>query len=197
MRNKIIALLALSGVAGCSSAPKSERIVYVEQPSTTQYVQPTTHVSSQTNQVRAQSNASLEQAKTVCETTAMRQNAIDYDNTNDIVRIMTVQDSTDNSRLVSEVEVDCRDYFLRKSLSPSDSNLVKASTVVTEYPSETRRSTRTLNQRHTYIVQRGDTVWGIAREHCTSAKAISRLNGLGSGNTIDIGQRLELPEEDC
>ena len=197
MKNKITALLALSLISGCSSIPKNERVVYVEKTPTTQYVQPTTHVSSNVNQVRAHSNASSEQAKTVCETAAMRQNAVDYDNTNDIVRIMTVQDSTDNSRLVSEVEVDCRDYFLRKSLSPSDSNLVKASTVVTEYPSETRRSTRTLNQRHTYIVQRGDTVWGIAREHCTSAKAISRLNGLGSGNTIDIGQRLKLPDEDC
>lgn len=201
MKNKIITLLALSLVAGCSSSPKNERVVYVEKTPTTPYVQPTTYVSPHVNQVRTHSNASPEQAKTVCETAAMRQNAIDYDNSNDIVRIMTVQDSTDSSRLVSEVEVDCRDYFLRKSLSPSltssDSNQVHASTTVIEYPSETRSLTRTQNQRHTYIVQRGDTVWGIAREHCTSAKAISRLNGLGSGNTIDIGQRIKLPDEDC
>lgn len=197
MKNKITALLALSLVAGCSSAPKNERVVYVEQAPTTQYVQPTGHVTSQVTQVSSQNNASSEHAKTVCETAEMRQNVVDYDNSNDIVRIMTVQDSNNSSRVLSEVEVDCRDYFLRKSLSSSDTNMVKASTTVVEYPTETRRSTRTKNQRYTYIVQSGDTVWDIAREHCTTVKAISRLNGLGRGNVIDIGQRLKLPDDEC
>ena len=197
MKNKITALLALSLVAGCSSAPKNERVVYVEQAPTTQYVQPTGHVTSQVTQVSSQNNASSEHAKTVCETAEMRQNVVDYDNSNDIVRIMTVQDSNNSSRVLSEVEVDCRDYFLRRSLSSSDTNMVKASTTVVEYPSETRRSTRTKNQRYTYIVQSGDTVWDIAREHCTTVKAISRLNGLGRGNVIDIGQRLKLPDDEC
>lgn len=194
MKNRIIALLTLSLVAGCSTAPKNERVVYVEQAPTTQYVQPTNHISSQ---VSTHSNASLEQAKTVCETANMRQNVVDYDKSNDTVRIMTVQDSNNSSRVLSEVEIDCRDYFLRKSLSSSDVNMVKASTTVIEYPDETRRSTRTQSQRYTYIVQSGDTVWDIAREHCTTVKAISRLNGLGSGNILDIGQRLKLPDEEC
>ena len=110
---------------------------------------------------------------------------------------MTVQDSTGSSRVLSEVEVDCRDYFLRKSLANSDASLVNAKTVTSDRPAEPRRSTRLEPQRYTYIVQKGDTVWGIAREHCTTVKAISRLNGLGRGNFIDIGQRLKLPDEEC
>lgn len=197
MKNKIIALLTLSLLTGCSTASKTQRVVNVEDQPSTQSVQPTSYTSSRTFTASTQNNASQLQAKTVCETAAMRQNVVDYDNSNDTVRIMTVQDGSNSSRVLSEVEVDCRDYFLRKSLSPSNSNLVKASTVVTEERVEPRRQTRTNNHGYTYIVQRGDTVWGIAREHCTTAKAISRINGLGRGNIIDIGQRLELPDEDC
>lgn len=191
MKNKIIAVLTLSLLAGCSTANKTQRVVNVEQWPTTQSVQSTSHISSQISQ------ASTEQIKTVCETDAMRQNVIDYDKSNDTVRIMTVQDSTGSSRVLSEVEVDCRDYFLRKSLANSDASLVNAKTVTSDLPAEPRRSTRLEPQRYTYIVQKGDTVWGIAREHCTTVKAISRLNGLGRGNFIDIGQRLKLPDEEC
>lgn len=191
MKNKIIAVLTLSLLAGCSTANKTQRVVNVEQWPITQSVQSTSHISSQISQ------ASTEQIKTVCETDAMRQNVIDYDKSNDTVRIMTVQDSTGSSRVLSEVEVDCRDYFLRKSLANSDASLVNAKTVTSDLPAEPRRSTRLEPQRYTYIVQKGDTVWGIAREHCTTVKAISRLNGLGRGNFIDIGQRLKLPDEEC
>lgn len=188
MKNKVIALLTLSLLAGCSTASKNQRVVNVEQWPTNQSSR---HVPSQILQANAQ------QAKTVCETASMRENVIDYDNSNDTVRIMTVQDSSNSSRVLSEIEIDCRDYFLRKSLASSDANTLNASNVVTEYAPEKRRSTRKKTQRYTYIVQKGDTVWDIAREHCTSVKAISRLNGLGRGNVIDIGQRLKLPDEEC
>ena len=193
MKNKLIAVISLSILAGCSTTSKNQRVVNVEQwPTTTQSVQTVGHVSAQT------SKASADQVKTVCETDSMRENVVDYDKTNDTVRIMTVQDSNGSSRVLSEVEVDCRDYFLRKSLAPTDANIVSVRTEVVDVPAEEpRRSTRVQNQRYTYIVQKGDTVWGIAREHCTTAKAISRLNGLGRGNFIDIGQRLKLPDEEC
>lgn len=192
MENTIIATVTLSLLAGCTTASKNQRVVNVEKYSTPpQSIQTASHVSSQS------SKASTDQIKTVCETDSMRQNVIDYDKTNDTVRIMTVQDSSGSSRVLSEVEIDCRDYFLRKSLTSNDTNIVNARTEVVEYPPEPRPVTRVQNQRYTYIVQKGDTVWGIAREHCTSAEAISRLNGLRRGNLIDIGQRLKLPDEEC
>ena len=193
MKNRIIAVVSLSILAGCATAAKNERIVHVEQwPTTTQSIQTASPASTRI------STASADQAKTVCETESMRQNVIDYDKTNDTVRVMTVQDSSGSSRVLSEVEIDCRDYFLRKSLAAADVNIVDVRTEIVEYPEEKpRRRKPVQNKRYTYIVQKGDTVWGIAREHCTNVKAISRLNGLGRGNFIDIGQRLKLPDEEC
>ena len=44
----------------------------------------------------------------------------------------------------------------------------------------------------TYVVRRGDTLWGIAREHNTTVEEIRRLNYLKS-NRIDAGQSLAIP----
>lgn len=199
MKNKIITLLTLSLLTGCATASKTQRVVNVENWPVTQSPQQASYSSFQAFTDGTQSSASQIQAKTVCETAEMRQNVVDYDNSNDTVRIMTVQDSNNSSRVLSEVEVDCRDYFLRKSFSPSNANLIEASTStsIIEERVEPKRSTRSSRQSCTYIVQKGDTVWEIARQHCTTAAAVSRLNGLGRGNIIDIGQRLKLPDEVC
>jgi len=112
---------------------------------------------------------------------------------------MVVEDGETSSRVLSEVEIDCKNYFLRKSLAPAPAKIVRTSApdVEIEQVKTKRRSTRLQKPSYTYIVQKGDTVWGIAKEHCTSADAVSRLNGLGRGNRIDIGQRLKLPDEIC
>jgi len=190
MKTQIALLIAAALLAGCSSFSKKETVTrVVEVPQATKTVQSASFSS----------NTDPKQAAIVCETADMRARALDYDDTNDIVRIMSVQDSHGDSRLLSEVEVDCRDYYLRKSLTSSNSNIVRASTETTQDIRVVRSSTQTQTEdRHyTYIVQRGDTVWQIAREHCTSVKAISRLNGLGSGKHIDINQRLKMPLDGC
>ncbi len=43
-----------------------------------------------------------------------------------------------------------------------------------------------------YVVQRGDTLYSIARRHGTTVDALKRLNGLTSNN-IYVGQRLRVP----
>jgi len=193
MKTQIALLTATALLVGCSSLSKPETITrYVEAP------QPVTTVQTTKLQTASfSSNTDPAQAAIVCETADMRARALDYDDTNDIVRIMSVQDSVGDSRLLSEVEVDCRDYYLRKSLASSNSNIVPASTKTTEDVKLFRSSTQTEDRHYTYIVQRGDTVWQIAREHCTTVKAISRLNGLGNGKHIDINQRLRMPVESC
>jgi len=190
MKTQIALLVSTALLTGCSSVskvlPTKTKVVEVRQPVTT--VQNASYKTS----------ASPEQAAIVCDTADMRARVVDYDNSNDIVRIMVVQDSNGGSDLLSEVEIDCRDYHLRKSLAPKTSNVVRTSAETTDEPERIlRRSTRLENSRYTYIVQSGDTVWDIARQHCTTVKAISRLNGLGRGNIIDIGQRLKMPDEEC
>ena len=188
MKTQILLLTATALLAGCASVSKvlpTKKVVETHQPTTV--VQNASY----------KRNASPEQAAIVCDTADMRARVVDYDNSNDIVRIMVVQDSNGGSDLLSEVEIDCRDYHLRKSLAPASSNIIRTSAVTSDPVEIQRRSTQIDDRRFTYIVQRGDTVWGIAREHCTSVKAISRLNGLGRGNFIDIGQRLKMPDENC
>jgi len=194
MKIQIAFLTATTLLIGCSSLTKTNtvtRIVEVEAPQPIKTVQATSFSS----------NADPKQAAIVCETSDMRARALDYDNSNDIVRIMSVQDSNGGSQLLSEVEVDCRDYYLRKSLSPTNSNVIQTSSqpIETIEPVKVIRSAppKVEDKHYTYIVQRGDTVWQIAREHCTTVKAISRLNGIGNGKLIGINQRLKMPLEGC
>lgn len=183
MKTKIILFATIALLAGCSSVSDSIPTVKIEKRKSKASVQSASYVT----------NASTTEAAMVCETDDMRKKVIDDNDQNDAVRVMVVEDAESGSRVLSEVEVDCRDYYLRKSLAPPAPKIIRTST-----PSVERKlSSRKKSQRYTYIVQRGDTVWDIAREHCTTVKAITRLNGLGRGNVLDIGQHLKLPDVEC
>lgn len=45
----------------------------------------------------------------------------------------------------------------------------------------------------TYTVERGDTLWGIAREHGTTVEALAERNQLADPDLIYPGQVLRLP----
>ena len=63
------------------------------------------------------------------------------------------------------------------------------------FPTQYRRYVETLtrDQRRTYRVARGDTLWDIAREHRTSVRALRRTNSL-RGSRIRPGQVLQIPD---
>jgi len=187
MKTKISLLTATALLIGCSSVSESIPTVKIEKRKAKTTVQSASFATDGTSN----------QASMICETDEMRRKVIDDNDDNDAVRIMVVEDGETGSRVLSEVEVDCRNYFLRKSLTPDQPKIIRTATPTTDLIETPRRSTRTKSQRYTYIVQRGDTVWDIAREHCTTVKAITRLNGLGRGNVLDIGQRLKLPDDEC
>jgi LysM repeat protein len=48
-------------------------------------------------------------------------------------------------------------------------------------------------QARTHVVQRGDTLYSIARRYSTSIQAIMSANGLSNRNFIWVGQRLTIP----
>jgi len=187
MKTKIALIAATALLIGCSSVSESIPTVKIEKRKPKASVQSASYMMK----------SSPTEAAMICETDDMRKKVIDENDQNDAVRVMVVEDGDTGSRVLSEVEVDCRDYFLRKSLTPTEAKVVRAKTQTEEREKTPRRTTRIKSQRYTYIVQRGDTVWDIAREHCTTVKAISRLNGLGRGNVIDVGQRLKLPDDEC
>lgn len=195
MKTKIALIAATGLLIGCSSTPKNTRAVIVENPQTISSVQSANFVTT----------ASPDHAAASCETDDMRRKVLDGNSHNDTVRIKVVEDNDTGSRILSQVEIDCRDYFFRKSASPARSThiqtaaptIIQTAAPTIEHIEPERRIIRNSPQRYSYIVQRGDTVWGIARQHCTTAKAISRLNGLGRGNVIDIDQHLKLPDDGC
>ena len=201
MKSQIALFTAAILMVGCSSVSESIPTVKIEkrkQKATVQSASYETPSPSTNNFLIGNSTSSSQlpkEAATVCETDQMRNKVVDGDDSNDLVRLMVVQDSDGSSQLLSEIEINCRDYFLRKTIQSSGPSIIQASSSKTISEPETRRIN--LNSRYTYIVHRGDTVWGIAREHCTTVKAISRLNGLGRGNVIDVGQRLKMPDEGC
>jgi LysM repeat protein len=190
MKTQIAFITAAIFLAGCSSVSEKIPTVKIEKRKPKTTVQSASFVQAVPTKI---ASASQKEAAAVCETDAMRNQVVDGDDSNDSVRIMVVQDSSASSQLLSEVEVNCRDYFLRKSLQSSKPVIIQSSTTAVGTPVLTSRQ----NSSFTYIVQRGDTVWDIARQHCTSVKAISNLNGLGRAHNIDIGQRLRMPIQDC
>ena len=179
---------------GCGSVSEKIPTVKIEKRTPTVTVQTASYAAPQII-TSIRSSASPKEAASVCETDVMRSKVVDGNDYNDSVRIMVVQDGNGSSQLLSELEINCRDYFLRKSVNASEPTLVQTATPSRQPQATIRKSN--VNSRYTYIVQRGDTVWDIAREHCTNVKAIARLNGLGRGNVIDIGQRLKMPDQDC
>lgn len=57
------------------------------------------------------------------------------------------------------------------------------------------RATTRLGDRMAYTIQRGDSLWEIARQHGTTVEAIRAANGI-RGNRIFVGQVIDLPAGD-
>lgn len=195
MKSQITILTAAALLMGCSSVSEKIPTVKIEKRTPTATVVQNAGFVAPMTSPNIRSTVSPKEAASVCETDVMRSKVVDGNDYNDSVRIMVVQDGDGSSQLLSEMEINCRDYFLRKSVRTSAPTIIQSSTQSIQTTASVQRED--MGSRYTYIVQRGDTVWDIARQHCTSVKAISRLNGLGRGNIIDIGQRLKMPDQDC
>jgi LysM repeat protein len=158
------------------------------------------------------------EAAQVCETDEMRALVLDGNFNNDLAKALVLEKGKNKPTVVGEVTVNCRDYFLKKSIDPDMRVMqtVRASepaTPVTSYDQSTQ--TRVISQAPStpspvintnapvaptntfYRVRRGDNVYDIARKHCTSVKTITRLNNLRDATRIDIGQVLKLPLQGC
>jgi len=58
--------------------------------------------------------------------------------------------------------------------------------------SRARKSRRHRHRGHVHVVQKGQTLWQIAREYGCKVKQVRRLNGI-KGNNLRIGQKLRVP----
>lgn len=157
-----------------------------------------------------------DEAAQVCETDDMRMRVLDNDFSNDLAKALVLEKGKKKPTVVGEVTVNCRDYFLKKSIDP-DMRVMQTvrsgDSQTMTYPSKTEiritqeaaPDTSHVIQANTqyqptpsfYRVKRGDNVYEIARKHCTSVKTITRINDLRDATHIDIGQMLKLPLEGC
>lgn len=48
-----------------------------------------------------------------------------------------------------------------------------------------------------YVVQPGDTVYGLSRRNCVGIDVIRSMNGIGADYNINIGQTIQMPDSRC
>ncbi len=222
MSSKFLTTIAIAaictGFPACSSVSDSLPVVKIERkkPKTIK-VQDANYTASASHSVSQ--GAQDDQAAIACQNEKMRVRAADDNADNDTARMLILDDNDDNSsNVIGEVLVNCRDYFARNATSlvpanfnaatPSSShNLTKANTQTHAIPSRKPSIiSPVVTQQHVrptqssglfYSVRRGDTLYAIARKHCTSVKAIKRLNNIGDPKTLDVNDVLQMPVGDC
>lgn len=203
------------GVAACTSVSDAIPVVKIEKKKSKRMVVPASYGRTEIN---------TEEAAQVCETDIMRARVLDKDYDNDLAKALVLEKGKKAPTVVGEVTVNCRDYFLKKSIEPdmrvmqtvSSPNTIPSSYEQTQTPNYSQpnqqvivdtpaqisapviqANTPTEPQPSYYRVKRGDSVYNIARKYCTSVKAISRTNGLRDATHIDVGQVLRLPDNAC
>lgn len=179
--------------------------------------------STQSYYPQAQSHAVQKaEAAMVCDNENMRSRANDRNSKNDTARVLILEEGGNNSNIIADVQVNCRDYF--KSVdyqgSPQPQYVPQASYTPATYeapqpetqiirrpaPESQPRNIQASAQTELsaarsggflYTVRKGDTLYNIARVNCTSVKHLTALNNLDDATLIDIDQVLHLPATRC
>jgi len=165
------------------------------------------------------------EAAMVCENENMRGRAADRNMKNDMARVLILEEGGRSSNIIADVEVNCRDYFENQRASslrtvetvptytitqsaPMPAYTPRSSRAIIAAPAPTiapRTKPQTLKasarieaaKGYYYSIKRGDTLYGIARDNCSSVKDISRLNGISDPTRIEIHQIIRLPAKKC
>ena len=150
-------------------------------------------------------NYSSLEASAACDTRKMRRRALDDDPLNDIASITVQRELSPGRRTETDLDVNCRDYFARQ-LGGGAPRVVRGAAQSEPVVIVTRADTvsapaievrRTAPARRTVRVRRGDTLYGIARDHCTGWKTLAKENGLSNAHRISPGDVLYLPAGAC
>lgn len=141
------------------------------------------------------------EAAAACDTRKMRARALDDDPMNDIASITVVREISPGRRTETDLDLNCRDFFARRlgtatqtQPMPQPSLITANADTTAQTPVAPAQITPTYN---TYRVRRGDTLYGIARAHCTGWKTLATFNNLPNAAEISPGQILRLPESAC
>lgn len=223
LRTLLISLLALSlagGLSACSTVTENIPTVKIERKKAKRVktVETRHHVQQASYTAPKVQKA---EAAMVCENDNMRGRAADRNMKNDVARVLILEEGGRSSNIIADVEVNCRDYFedqasrsartvetiptytLTQSAptpvySPQTNKRVIAAPAPRAKPIAAKAVTKVkAADGYFYSIQKGDTLYGIARDNCASVKDISRLNGISDPTKIEIHQIIRLPVKKC
>jgi len=220
-----LALTLAGGLSACSTVTDNIPTVKVERKKKTKRVK--TVESRHQVQEAAYSAPKVQKAEAamVCENENMRSRAADRNMKNDMARVLILEEGGRSSNIIADVEVNCRDYFQDQqsqavrtvetiptytitqsspmpAYTPQSQQAVIAApapaTVQNPKPHMVKAVARIeAADGYYYSIKRGDTLYGIARDNCSSVKDISRLNGISDPTKIEIHQIIRLPAKKC
>ena len=222
LRNLFISSLALilsGGLAACSTVADNIPTVKVERKKKTKRVE-TVETRPHLQQASySRHKVQKAEAAMVCENDNMRARAADRNMKNDMARVLILEEGGRSSNIIADVEVNCRDYFSAQR-SGAVRTVQAAPTYTAAQPTQTpayipqrrrtviaapevrpkaiQTSTRIeAAEGYYYSIKRGDTMYSIARENCSSVKDIARLNGIADPTKIAANQIIRLPAQKC
>jgi len=192
---RILFTLSAIALASCATADK-RRVVTVAEPTLTE-IQTVNYVNPE--------------ARAACDTRQMRRRALDNNLQNDMASITVVREVVTGTRMLTDIEVNCREYFSERLRSDALENAhnmpnlaMSGRTVADpmiisgpaiENPSTMSTYIRSAPSTHTVAV--GDTLTAIARRHCVSVAGIRAINGMTVQTQIYAEDVLRLPSNSC
>ena len=222
MSSKLLSSIAIFAIlspalSACSSVSEKIPVVKIERKKpkviktqSASYISPSAIGSGSTLQ--------SSEAAIICENDKMRARATDDNYKNDTARVLILEDNNDSSsQVVGDTTVNCRDYFANQSARITSANYDS------QYNANNVTQRQYIPQQATpaptpalpvqpqlkpvqapiaqsglfYSVNRGDTLYRIAKNHCTSVDAIKRLNNIDDPTTLDVDTILRMPVGNC
>jgi len=145
------------------------------------------------------------EAAMVCDNDNMRARAADRDSKNDTARLLVLEDGKRSSNIIADVEINCRDYFQNAAYITPDEQAASARPIIVDLKPTVKPQHQIIKTTapiqaadgYFYSIKKGDTLYSIARENCSSVKDISALNRISDPNQLDINQIIRLPANKC
>ena len=218
-----LALTLSGGLTACSTVTENIPTVKIERKAKRVKTVETRHTIHQASY--SAPKVQRAEAAMVCENDNMRGRAADRNMKNDMARVLILEEGGRASNVIADVEVNCRDYFEHQQsrstrtidnvptytvqhsaptpvYSPQSNGPIIAApapfTATRTNPKIVKASTEVqAADGYFYSIKRGDTLYGIARENCSTVKDISRLNGISDPTKIEVHQIIRLPAKKC
>lgn len=192
-----IACVTAIAISACATSSERELV-----PLSTTYDPATSHSVHLTDE-----------AQKACNTRKMRKRALDSNPNNDRLPVTVISSVGEGTRMMTDLDVDCREVFAMQLLSENnnaareDSILPNPPRLIAQPVERPILSTVPNYNRESsaqpaaivgiHQVMPGETLYGIARKTCTDTQVIVRLNELTDPSHIQIGDRLIVPQSDC